>query len=345
MSHNDHQSYYGHWFFKPIKWAASICFMIVSLMVGCYQVQAVTLQDYIDEALSGNLALKQKRLSYKKSRAVLAEARGSFLPSIDISARYSRAGGGRTIVTPVGDLINPIHGTLNELLGEQRFPTDIPNVTTPLLREEEQETKITLSQPLFHPQIYYNQRSQLNMSRASEAERDKFARELVAEVKTAYFNYIKATQVMRLLEQTEELLRENLRVSESLFKNDKATREIVFRAQAELSDLQQQQAEAERVHDQARAYFNFLLNRPLTTPIELGESTVTVRQLSDLSAVQARAQEDRDELRQLHYTQRGLGDLVNLSRAAFLPEVFLAIDYGIEGEEYRFDSDSDFWMA
>ncbi|MBD3234733.1 MAG: hypothetical protein GF315_13490, partial [candidate division Zixibacteria bacterium] len=128
-------------------------------------------------------------------------------------------------------------------------------------------------------------------------------------------------------------------------KNDKATREIVFRAQAELSDLQQQQAEAERVHDRARAYFNFLLNRPLTTPIELGESTVTVRQLGDLSAVQARAQGNRDELRQLHYTQRGLGDLVNLSKAAFLPEVLLAVDYGIEGEEYRFDSDSDFWMA
>ncbi len=345
MANNDYQSQYGRQFITPFKWAILILFTIVYWMVICSQVRAAALQDYIDEALSENLALKQKRISYEKSRAALAEARGAYLPSIDISARYSRAGGGRTIVTPVGDLVNPIHGTLNQLLGEQRFPTDIPNVTTPLLREEEQETKITLTQPLFQAEIFYNQRSQLNMSRASEAERDRYARELVADVKTAYFSYIRTLQVMKLLEETEELLKENLRVSESLVKHDKATMEAVHRAQAELSDLTQQQAEAERIQDQARAYFNFLLNRPLTTQIELGKSIVTLRQLDDMSSLQARAQENRDELRQFHYTQQGLGDLVNLSKAAFLPEVFLAIDYGIEGEEYRFDTDNDFWMA
>jgi len=325
--------------------------LIISLMAltvwtcCCNTVQAVTLQDYVEEALENNLALKQQNMSYEKSRAVLAEVRGAFLPSLDFSTRYTRAGGGRTIETPIGDLVNPIHGTLNQLLGEARFPTDLPNITTYLLREEEQETKISLTQPLFQAEIYYNQKSKANMSRASEASRDRYARELVADVKTAYYNYSKATEVVRLLTQTEELLNENLRVSESLVRNDKVTTEVVYRAQAELSELKQQQAEADRVLDLARAYFNFLLNRPLTDSIVLEENSVVPQPLDELESVQASAGENRDELRQLMFTQRGLGDLVNLAKGSFIPGVYLSLDYGFEGEKYNFDSDHDFWTA
>lgn len=37
--------------------------------------------------------------------------RGMFLPSVSIEARYSRAGGGKIIEFPVGDLMNPVYGT------------------------------------------------------------------------------------------------------------------------------------------------------------------------------------------------------------------------------------------
>ena len=87
---------------------------------------------------------------------------------------------------------------------------------------------------------------------------------------------------------------------------------------------------------------NFLLNRPPTTPIDLDDQPTIVQSLSDLSVVEATAYENRDELRQLHHTYRGLGNLVSLAKAALLPEVFFAFDYGIEGERYRFDTDHDF---
>ena len=63
------------------------------------------LENYIRVGIENNLALKQKTFSLEQSVADLDEARGMFFPSIDITARYSRAGGGRDIIFPVGDFM------------------------------------------------------------------------------------------------------------------------------------------------------------------------------------------------------------------------------------------------
>ena len=62
---------------------------------------------------------------------------------------------------------------------------------------------------------------------------------------------------------SEALLRENLRVNESLFDNGKITEDQVLRAKAELLDVEQQKREVENLATQAHSFFNFLLNRDL----------------------------------------------------------------------------------
>ena len=93
------------------------------------------LKNYIKEGLVSNLALQQQAFDLQKSLKALEEARGLFLPSLDLIARYSRAQGGRSIEFPVGDIINPMQETLNQLLQEQVFPANIENVSIPFLRE------------------------------------------------------------------------------------------------------------------------------------------------------------------------------------------------------------------
>ncbi|MEJ2538305.1 MAG: TolC family protein, partial [Calditrichia bacterium] len=126
-----------------------IKFMAIFLILTTSLLQAgeSVLTQYVDEALQNNLALKQQQFSLEKSLAALKEARGLFLPSVGINARYSRAGGGREIEFPVGDLVNPIHQTLNQLLQQPVFPGNLQNEVIPFLREREQETKISAVQP------------------------------------------------------------------------------------------------------------------------------------------------------------------------------------------------------
>ena len=177
------------------------------------------------------------------------------------------------IEIPIGDLMNPVYNTLNELqtyFGQPpSFPTDLQNERIPFLREEEHETKIRVVQPLIQPAIYYNYRIQKKLKQMKDVELSLFKRHLIVDIKTAYFNYLKTDQVVKIYQRTIELLTENLRVSEKLFQNGKATEEVVFRSKAELSELEQKLTEAVKNEKLAAAYFNFLINRPLQSSIEI----------------------------------------------------------------------------
>jgi pimeloyl-ACP methyl ester carboxylesterase len=103
------------------------------------------LQQLVDEALAANLELRASSMTVQQRLAALAQARARYLPAIDLAARYSIADGGRTIDIPVGDLVNPIYETLEQLLDAQGQPRPFPRVrnqSIDLLRNPEQETKL-----------------------------------------------------------------------------------------------------------------------------------------------------------------------------------------------------------
>ena len=89
------------------------------------------------------------------SRCSTPRAAASF-PTLALDARYSRAEGGREIELPLGTLLNPVYSTLNDLLAAQGQPpafAPIEDQTIPFLREREQDTRLTLRQPLYAPAI------------------------------------------------------------------------------------------------------------------------------------------------------------------------------------------------
>ena len=322
-------------------------FLILFILLGAKLfAQNEILEVYINEGLQNNLALKQKTFSLNKSLAALNEAKGMYLPRIDINARYTRAGGGRSFEIPVGDLVNPIYTGLNQVIGSPVYPTNIPNEQINFLRKKEHETKISLIQPIFQPQIYFNHKIKSNLSEIERAERDVFIRALVADIKSAYFSYLQTLKVVELYNKTEELLNENLRVSKSLYKNDKVTIDVVYRAETELSKLLQEKAEAEKNETLAKSYFNFLLNKDLNSDINISENIDLLdNKLEKSSDYELSAITKREEIKQLQYAVETSDNSISLSKSKFLPGVSLAVDYGYQGEEYKFNSDSDFWMA
>jgi outer membrane protein TolC len=323
-----------------------VTFFIIFLFTGFLHGENQIIQNYIDIALQNNLALKQREFALEKSLAALKEARGLFLPSITINARYSWAGGGRLIDIPVGDLVNPIYQALNQILQQPVFPENLPNQSFLFFREKEHETKISVFQPLFQPEIYYNYKINSNFSQIEKTKRDIFSRRLISDVKTAYFNYLKTINILEIIERTEELLTENLRVSQILFRNQKATKDVVFRAKSDLSSLEQEKANAQKNIIMAKSYFNFLLNRPLDEDIETIQlEDIPIQPQLNIQQAEKIALSNREELKQLEFAVEAAQNAVNISKSAFLPDVFAAIDYGFQGEEYRFNEEDDFWMA
>lgn len=308
--------------------------------------QGKILDNYVKTALESNLALKQKKFSYEKSLASLSEARGMFFPSVNLEARYTQAGGGRKIDIPVGDLVNPVYRALNQITGTNSFPTDIPNQTTNFLREKEHETKLEMIQPLFNPAIYYNYKAKSDLTEVYKAERDAFARNLTAEVKTAYFNYLKTVEIKKLLISAEELVKENLRVSESLFKNGKVTKDAVYKAEAELSKIIQQQSESEKNSNLAKAYLNFLMNRDLEEEILTDDNSYEEEQMfGEFEELEKNAVLSREELSALNMAIQASDNGISAAKSSYYPAISLVFDYGFQGEEYKFTDKDDYWMA
>src|SRR5580700_9245480 len=106
----------------------------------------------VADALQANLELDGASAGVAERLAALDQARARYLPSLDFSARYSRADGGRTIDFPVGDLLNPVYATLNQLTGSARLAA-VANQEIDFQRPREQDTKVSLTQSLYDPRI------------------------------------------------------------------------------------------------------------------------------------------------------------------------------------------------
>ena len=312
------------------------------------------LSDYIRIGLENNLALQQERFSLEKSLEALREAKGMMLPSISIEARYSRAGGGRTIDMPIGDLVNPIHKTLNQLLIAHGlsplFPANIQNEVIPFLRKKEQDTKIRLVQPLFQPAIIYNIKIKKDMTAVEKARIETYKRQLIEDISSAYYTYLKTVQITTILKTTRKLLEENLAFCQSLYKNNAVTEEVVLRSKAELSNLETKEAENDKNRKMAASYFNFLINHPLdeeirTIPISDSIPPLPFFKAIDIPKETQNAIAHREEFVQLQGALNAISHSITLHKSSILPTISAVVDYGYQGETYRFAKDSDYWMG
>ena len=316
--------------------------------------QEALLENNVKEGLESNLALQQKTADFNKSLQALRAAQGLFYPNISINARYTVARGGRTIDFPVGDMLNPVYGSLNYLIESGQlpifedpvFPT-IENEQFAFYRPREHETKISVIQPVINPAIYHNYQIEKERVTLQRTDITIYKRELISEIKSAYYNYLKTVYLLRLVDETEDLLQENLRVSQSLFKNDKVTQDVVYRSEAELQKVYIGKAEAEKGNRTAKAYFNFLLNKSLDSEIEIFE----YKTLPDL-VVNDNFEEEidqgvhsREELEQLSILSTINHNYLKLVRSNNYPNILLALDYGYQGEEYSFTQKDDFLLA
>lgn len=305
--------------------------------------QNPVLDEYIMQGLQSNQGLKQAKLDYAANLSALKEARGLFFPDLSVNARYTVADGGRTIEFPVGDLLNPVYSTLNVLTGTESFP-QIENQEFTFLRPKEHETKMTLVQPIFNTDLIYNHGIRKQYSEIARIDVDQYKRELIREITKAYYEYQKAFNLVWLADTSISLVNENLRVSRSLFENDKVTIDAVYRSESEISKVEVQRAQANNMLQASKAYFNFLLNRSLDADIDIYADTPQPNLVS-LEEASVLAVQNRNELEQIKQYQVLNEHVTSLHRGNNIPGLFGVVDYGFQGEEYSFTKDDDFMIA
>jgi outer membrane protein TolC len=179
-------------------------------------------------------------------------------------------------------------------------------------------------------------------------------RQLRRDVTTAYLNWLMALRARAVLEGTREVLEENLRVNDSLLRNGRVTEDQVLRARTEQLAVQQQLRESASAIDQARNYVNFLLNRPLDTPLEDARIPAFEREAGATGEANGASQSTRElllgaqqrpEFEQAAAQVAAARAQEQVARAALGPSLALAFDAGTQGESYRFGEGNNFSSA
>lgn len=300
------------------------------------------LDGYIREGLGSNLVLKERQLGLQRGLLGLQNAKRLFLPSINFSGSYTLAAGGRSISLPVGDLMNPVYATLNQLTQSNSFP-QIENVEEQFLPNNFYDLKLRTTVPIVNSDIIHNRNLQDQNMLMKEAEVEVYRLELVKEIRVAYYRYLMALEAQEIYNSALALVDENLRVSKSLLTNGKGLPAQVLRANSELEQVKAQIVQAERDVDNARAYFNFLLNRPHTTEVVAEPTSLPADLAAQLEDVSKAGQ--RPELTQLDIALRLNEEATLMERQYWVPRLGAFVDLGSQGFNFAFDDQTMYVMA
>lgn len=300
------------------------------------------LESYVQEGLNNNLSIKQESLEIRKAAEAINQARALFYPQATFSPTYSYAAGGRRLNFPIGDLLNPVYKSLNELSGNSKFPTNLENVNVLLAPTNFHDTKVAIQYSIYNPEIKYNYLIQKNLLSAQEAKKRVVENELRYSIETAYFQYLQTLDAVRILESSRNVLDELVRLNKKLVSNNTMTRDVVFSSEYEVSKLAQQRSELNKNTKIAAAYFNFLLNKPLSEAIIADTNLVKAETFNydgmvALSELTGKAVANRQELKQLDLSIEASENSVRLHQmAAARPSLFVGGNVGFQGYGYTF---------
>lgn len=300
------------------------------------------LQRYLQTAIINNLVLQQKNIGIDKAMLALKSANALFLPSVDATAAYQTGDGGRYINLPIGDLLNPVYSTLNQMTGSSSFP-QVENVQQSFLPDNYYDAKLHTTLALFNTDLIYNRRIAAQRIQLSEWEVQSYKRELVKEVKLAWYRYSSAAEAVKIYEHALELAREGERVNRSLEMNGKALPAAAIRSKAEVASVTAMLEEARRTAENAQLYFNFLLNVAPDSPVENAPATLSA---SGLTPESTKADPSvREEIKMLEQVTEIQQTVLKMNRGFSLPQLGAFADVGFQADNMQFDEQSDYYLV
>lgn len=300
--------------------------------------QNTVLDKYIQTAFSNNKGLKDQHFQLTRSMFALKEAKSLFGPNVSFLGSYTKSAGGRTIDFPIGDIMNPVYNSLNQLTSSHNFKP-LENVAVQLNPDNFYDAKVRASLPLINAEIYYNQKIRREQLSQQQAALNVYKRELVRDIKTAYYQYYQASQSVAIYNNALSLIRENIRINESMVRNGVRNNTALYRAQTEKEKTDADMNKAINARKNSKAYFNFLLNRGLEEDITLDSSLLVMP--DHLPGMDING---REELAQYKSAANAYRLNEQLQRSYLVPKLSTFIDLGSQGMGANFNRDTRYYL-
>ncbi len=317
--------------------------ILLALLALSFNVKAQDLIDgYIKEAFKNNIVLQQKNISLEKAQYALKTAKSLFLPTVAFQGGYQTADGGRNIPLPLGDLLNPIYSTLNQMTATNKFPM-LENQSIDFLPKNFYDAKIRTTMPIINADLTYNKRINEQQLVLQETEILIYKRDLVKNIKVAYYNYLNALQSVEIYKSGLQLANEGLRVNTKLLEGGKGLPAYVLRSRSEVENINAQLVSAEQQVVNAQLYFNFLLNRNGDEKIDSGKGQIDLNTVEGL-VVNMPSSNSREELKQLDQVIAINKNVLKMNNRFAVPKLGAFFDLGSQSEGFKFNNNSRYYM-
>jgi len=268
---------------------------------------SLNLAQSIDLGLKNNPALHGTKMNVTLSEAKYNEAKTYLLPSLKFNAAYTRLSkiAPFIIETPFGKFnISPT------FLNVYNF-------------------KVSLQQPVF---TGFRLTSTKNIaeynSLASKQEYTKAEKDLIYNIKNAYWNLYKTRKIRKVVDENVKQINSHLTDVKNLFEQGLATKNDVLKVQVQLAEAKLRQIDAQNAVQITNVALNNLIGISLTTDVDITEKLKTDNvEIESLETLIESAYKNRADLKALTYRTNAGGEAITLAKSDWFPQIYISGNY------------------
>ncbi len=292
---------------RKIKAATAAIILVTASLSFAQEKIQLTVEQAVETGLQNSKMLHSSLMKVKGAEAKVKEANTLRLPSLKLSARYTRLSKVDPFVinTPFGSF--PIAPGIFDTWGAQA----------------------SLFQPLFTGfRLVGNIEMNEQLSNATNEEYNKDRSELVFNIKNAYWGLFKATQFKKVMDETVDQIKAHVEDAKNLEKAGMMTKNDILKLDVQLSNVMYQQIEAENAVKLAMVALNSTIGIALNTQIAIASNAkLTESNFDEVEKLITDATQIRPEVKAADARVRASEAGITLAKSSWYPQVSLYGNY------------------
>jgi outer membrane protein TolC len=288
-----------------------ICFLFTLSAVSAQEKHKLTIEDAIGTGLANSKFVHASQMKTESAAAKTSETNAARLPSLKLSAGYTR-------LSDVPDQV--IKGL------PAPFPAEVP--LSPVILNT-YTIKATVQQQLFTGFRLANNSKAAELSeKASKEEFEKDKIDLIYNVRSAYWNLFRAIEVKKVVDENVAQVAAHLKDAQNLFQQGMITNNDVLKVQVQLSSVRLLQIDAKNAVEIATINLNNVIGLPLETQIEIASSIMNeVLPFDNVSELIRKASAHRQDIKALESRLMAGEAAVKMAQSGYYPQASLTGNY------------------
>ncbi len=285
----------------------------------------LTMDEAIATALRNSKTLRINVEAIQKARGKVNEAKSAYVPTASSDAQVIRLDEGSSAT----------------------FSTGTGSMTIPLAKETQKQLTVTATLPI---DIMGEIKAAVDASQfsliATRLDYDRARNQLVSDVKSAYYNVLRAKAFQSVAEQALKNAEDRLSTADAYLRAGTGTKFDVLRAETEVANARQNVIAARNKVTLAVASLNNTLNLDQNTPLEVGDVTGSDQApVKEFGQAVDEAYKQRPELMQADAYIGAAEKGIHLAKRSWLPSAGLAWSFSYTPDAGGFSPKETSWTA